>query len=188
MGAHRYTEMLGYNDEQLKRIFGMRKHKFGKVLFHEIRQQMKEDNPDAATFYDDATAAAKKQSKEAITTSKNGEVYAHGLFYSLPALIDLGLATSTGSGVFGSNSMSGAMQAVISMAMMAAFLISGATNASIAVTGSLYLHQWSLTMVPVVVLERMTAGFLLSVVVGLLGAVATAVIEMNPLLGVMFLV
>ncbi len=70
----RYTEMLRYNDEQLTRIFGLTKHKFGKILFDEIRQQMREDNPDASEFFDDATAAAKKKSKDAIDKAKNGEV------------------------------------------------------------------------------------------------------------------
>ena len=183
-----YTEMLGYNDEQLTRIFGMKKHAFGKILYQEIRQQMREDNPDASEFFDEATAAAKKRSRDAIDKAKNGEVYAHGLFYSLPALVDLALATISGSGVFGSNAMSAQTQAVLSMAMLASFLISGAANASIAVTGSLYLHQWSLTMIPVVVLERVTAGLWLSVVVGVLGGVVAGILEMDPLMGVLFFV
>lgn len=70
-----YTEMMGYNDDQLMRMFGLRKHKFGKLLFREVRQQMREDNPDPSEFFDEATADAKKKSQDAIKKAKNGEVY-----------------------------------------------------------------------------------------------------------------
>ena len=88
--------------------------------------------------------------------------------------------------MFGSDKMTMQVQGVVSMAMLTAFIVSGAVNALIAVTGSLYLHQWSLFMIPVVVIERFTAGALVSVVFGALGGVMTALVEWNPWMGFLF--
>ena len=56
--------------------------------------------------------------------------------------------------------MSGTTQEVISLCMLIAFVITGASNAGIGRTGSYFLFQWSFALSSFIVVERIVSGMM----------------------------
>ena len=66
----------------------------------------------------------------------NSKAFLNGVFFSLTAVVDLLVVLCTGNGLFVTQEMSGTTQEVISLSMLIAFIITGASNAGIGRTGS----------------------------------------------------
>lgn len=169
------AEMLGYSDERLQHIFRLPRREFGRILYSELRHILLAEDPAPEVFEDKPTSSTLTKSAEDSTLLRQAALYAHGLFFSLPALLDQVLSLWLGSGLFVSGHMSEDTRTVLSLAMLLGFLLTGAVNAAISSSTGLFLFQSSAPVAAMLVLERIVSGGLFIAIVSVLGAIAVGV-------------
>ena len=124
--------------------------------------------------------------KKLKTMSQIYSKYASGMFFSISTLLEIILVLSTGDGLFASMIMSQDEKSVASVAMLLAFVIAGAVNASIGRVGSYYMFQYSFDVAIVTVTERAMMGCIMILVSAILGCVVCGIIMQSFLYAIYF--
>lgn len=102
---------------------------------------------------------------------------ASGMFFTIPALLDVIMVLFVGSGVFSSNHMSAAAVDVVNLAFLVVFSTMGGVMNSIARVCAYYFSQYSVPLMLAASVRRFTAGLIFALVFSFISAGVIAVMQ-----------
>lgn len=102
-----------------------------------------------------------------------------GMFFTVPALLDVVLVLFVGSGVFSSQQMSAAAVDVVNLSFLIVFSTMGGVMNSIARVCAYYFSQYSVPLMLAASVRRFTGGFLFCLIFSVVSGVVIGI--MHPI-------
>eukprot|EP00124_Ichthyophonus_hoferi_P002376 Ihof_evm5s159 gene=Ihof_evmTU5s159 len=150
------VEMLVSRDK-IKSLFNLSSNQLGVSVFQHIRSKVVKS---------EIIGGSAESQSEKLEGGGSGDFFkrlSSGMFFTVPALLDLVLIMFTGSGVFSSKSMSGPALNMVNLSFLVVFSTMGGIMNSVARVCAYYFSQYSVPLMLAASVRRFTMGLILSV-------------------------
>jgi hypothetical protein len=182
---------------QCEIYFGLRPRALGRIIYDNYRAFLRQyppvdlwDGKDNFTAYsfsqiteisettkekplntDRTSSARRAQRKLERTASSFGALS----IFCVPAIVDVCLLTTSGRGFFLTAFMRAEDLAAATYALLASLLITAWVTGWVGSVGSMYLHNWAFDNMNMFLTQRLSGGFVITLLVGICGFIAFSV-------------
>jgi hypothetical protein len=164
-------EMLVSRDK-INFLFGLSSNQLGSIVYNALRSKIVKAE----------VIGRKNETKTEVVDTRGPAAFfqrlASGMFFTIPALLDVILVLFVGSGVFSSNLMSQPAVDVVNLSFLVVFSSMGGVMNSIARVCAYYFSQYSVPLMLAAAVRRFTAGTLVAIVTSI--ATAVIIVLMHP--------
>jgi hypothetical protein len=188
--------------------FGIRPRALGRIIYDRYRTFLRQNPPpidawkglDTFTAYSyaqitDASKLLKENSQDLtkktyvrrVLDDAKEKALGFGALsiFCVPAIMDVCLLTTTGRGFFLTAFMEGNDRMAASYALLASLLITAGVTGWVGSVGGLYLYAWAFDNMNFFLVQRLSGGFIISVIVSICGLIIFS-LQIAPRVGLVF--
>ncbi|KNC84851.1 hypothetical protein SARC_02933 [Sphaeroforma arctica JP610] len=152
-------------------LFGLSSNQLGRILHDYLRGQIVRE--EIVGLKESTQVESDEDSEESVAFFKR---LSSGMFFTVPAMLDVLLILFVQSGIFSSSLMSKNAVNVVNLTFLIVFTVMGGVANSIARVCSYYFSQYSIPLMLASSMRRITGGLLFALFWSVVGGVVVAVI------------